>query len=787
MQVPHSQQSARTPESASSLTRDRPGHRRFSLRIALKNSPLTLAQIAQSVPVYQFLARSVSSETLYETIRNDINVLRASGNNITARGYDSRSTAYYLSDEGNIHIDIRGLNVSLLLPLLEFKESSAAEAFAHMGISKAISQGQASKIRTPMAFSVPRGRFVTTVASAIQSSRPISFIYRSLHDSEPSARRILPITLEIHRGYFYVRGFKLTQKTDSSVLKSFSPANTGHQSASVADIHLYKIDRMQKCTIKEEKIDLSPSDCERIISQQAEADSWFTPINVFFWAAPGTCLPLTNRSVHISKENVEQSKLADLCTPAEYGDIYFLEGISLDSLLEEVAFYGDQLQVLSPKPVVDEVVAHIQAAYNALKRSLDTSFHADDALSQPHMISSRPRTISSTSNNKSSPHAEADANFTYHNRTAHSSFSIDTSVSRRESYYSYLLNHGSATLGDLAAKFSVDMLTVRRELQDLFTTEIFIDGTPYSPYDLSMPEWEEGEPLNKNWVIEAVENPLSYASHHSDLTFTLAEVISVLAAIDSLLTVAAGEHRRSLLELRSRFTDAASSAGYERALWPPSDTKFTPHVITAVSQAIEERRELSIDYWALDSSGHAVCQKARLKPFTIDPQSNPLLAAVNADNELRTYRLDRISEAKILDATFPKTPIYEWQRTYRNRSRTMCGTSATLLCEPHARWIAEELPGVKMSADGKLRFSAANIHWIRTVLVRLGKSALLFTSPDIAKDLVPDLHALCKRYSISLHSARKAGDTREKLLERSTCAAVPTKKGYGYQWFLAKD
>lgn len=783
MQVPRSQQSARTPESAPPLTRDRPGHRRFSLRIALKNSPLTLAQIAQSVPVYQFLARSVSSETLYETIRNDINVLRASGNDITAQGDDSRSIAYYLSDEGSIHIDIRGLNVSLLLPLLEFKESSDAEAFAHMGISKAISQGQTPKIHTPMALSVPRGRFVTAVASAIQSSRPISFIYCSLHDREPSARRILPIALEIHRGYFYVRGFKLTQKTDSSAIESFSLANAAHKSASVAGTHLYKIDRMQKCTIEKEKIDVSPSDYEHIIFQQAKADSWFTPVNVFFWAAPGTCLPLINRAVHIPKENVEQSKLADLCTPAEYGDIYFLEGISLDSLLEEVAFYGEQLQVLSPKPVVDEIIAHIQAAYNALKRSIDTSSHADDSLSQPHIFSSTPHTISSTSNNKNSPNAEADANFTSRSRTAHSSLSIDTSVSRRESYYSYLLNHGSTTLGDLAAKFSVDMLTVRRELQDLFTTEIFIDGTPYSPYDLSMPEWEEGEPLNKNWVIEAVENPLSYEARHSDLTFTLAEVISVLAAIDSLLTIAAGEHKRSLLELRSRFTNAARSAGYERALWPHSGTKFTPRIITAVSQAIEERRELSIDYWVLDSSGHAVCQKARLKPFTIDPQSNPLLAAVNADNKLRTYRLDRISEAKILDATFPKTPIYEWQRTYRNRSRTICGTSATLLCEPHARWIAEELPGVKMSADGKLCFSAANIHWIRTVLVRLGQSALLFTSPDIAKDLVPDLHALCKRYSINLRSTKKAGDTRGKLLEHSKCAAAPTKKDIAINGF----
>lgn len=773
MHVPRLPHSAHTPESMPPLKRDRPGHRRFSLRMALKNSPLTLAQIAQNVPVYQFLAQSVSPEALNETIRNDINVLRASGNDITTREEGGNRTVYCLSDEGNIHVDIRGVHVSLLLPLLEFKENNVAEAFAHIGISKAISQGETPKIRTPMALSVPRGRFVTTVASAIQRSCPISFIYSSLHNPEPSERRILPVMLEIHRGSFYVRGLKLTQGADSAASRLDAPANdvlAGSAFANSADVCLYKIDRMQTCTIDKEKIAINPSYREHITFRRAEADSWFALVDIFFWTAPGSCLPLTKRAVHVPREDVEHSKLADLCTCAEYGDIYFLEGISLDSLLEEVAFYGNQLRVLSPAPVVADVISHIQAAYNALERSLCTSACADGTL-----FSSRTAATISTSEN-APMYAATDDSFASRGNSTRSSLSIDTSVSRRESYYSYLLSHGPTTLGDLAAKFSVDIRTVRRELQDLFTTEIFINDTPYTPYDLSMPEWEEGEPLDKNWIIEAVKNPLSSQVHDSDATFTLVEVISLLAAIDSLLTVATGDHERSLLELRSRFTDAARSAGYERALWSQPNTKFAPHVVAAVSQAIEDHRELSIDYWALDSSGNAVSHTARLKPFTIDPQINPLLAAMNADNKLRTYRLDRISEARILDTTFPKTPVYTWQRAYRNRCRTISGTSATLLCEPHARWIAEELPGVTMCANGELHFSAANVHWIRTVLVRLGDSAHSFTSPDIARDLVPALLSLCERYGVAPQTPREQGAMPEQFSEPAECANTLTKK-----------
>lgn len=784
--------------------------------MALRHSPLSLAEIVRDVPVYRYLGESLTVEAVKDTVRLDIATLRAGGELID---YRTRSKdgeyAYYLDDSSNIPVDTSGLNMGLLMPLLDFKGRSQTEVFAQIGVRKALEAGQSGAdaqrptARRPLLTTVPQGQFTPVVATAIQHGDLISMCYQSLNESAPSQRLIKPLALEVHGGEFYMRAIKYEMEGDEHRSRHIHPETP---------LRTYKVARMLSCDLVQADAapradgafvavseDFAPGEstsgecveknkCTLAVDAHGGGKaSLLAPITVVFAVRAGTCVPLVDRSepcewdgasqtvrplvatghakanlaeahhVEAHKALAKQSaaslpqpySLPESCpSPERYSSpvwrYYLLRDVNRLSFLEECGFYGRDLRVVAPVDYARDVQQRCEHAARIVS-----------APAQPH-----PTATNITADTTSTVHpVPQDATGGTSSRTTNSmpqmqsqaappTQAVDASVPRRESYFTYLLRHGPTTLKELATHFSLVPLMVRRELRDLFTTEIVVDGQPQALYDLVMPPWEEGQPIDDTWVIEARRNtawgddPGSYPV----ASFTLAEVISLLGAIDSLLAVAVGDHQRALLDMRAVFVQAARTSGYGDAIWEPPTARFAPAIANSIFAAIEQRNAIIISYWQAHPQGGATYRQEHIHPFAIDPAINPLLVAANERGELRTFRLDRISDVTPTDEYAKKMQVRTWSTSYRVTPKHFTGTPVQLVCSPGARWLREELPEARMEVDAEnhqlvISVTVHNLQWLRTLLVRLGADCIALQPESVCRQLAPALSAIAHTYS----------------------------------------
>lgn len=812
--------------------------------MALRHSPLSLTEIVDDVPVYRHLGENMAREAVKETVRADIATLRAGGDLIDYHRRESdHEYAYHLDDSATIKVDTSGLNLALLLPLLDFKGRSQPEVFAQIGVRRALEAGQRGAesdeitARRPLIATVPRGHFAPVVATAIQHHDLIAFSYQSLNQSQPSERLARPLALEVHGGEFYVRaipcdadtadvdngmastedmastkgtkgtaneadntaqntaGIENAASTDSPKQRSGEYASAQSEVnesevnksepdrsellGSEAQLRTYKVARMESCDVvpaaqshcrdcadqrsalaaevdSTEKTSAEKASMQK--SRSATAASWFASITVIFAVRPGTCAPLVARSERCAWDETDLP-IAEHCGTSTWQH-YCLRDVDPLAFLEECAFYGSDMRVLAPVKYAHDILRRLEhAARIVAPVAPSPPLPSPSSSSQPSSPASPTPALPTTP--AESAHARRSAPIVPTGK------SVDASVPRRESYFTYLLRHGPATLGELAEHFSLTPLTVRRELRDLFTTEIVIDGQPQAPYDLVMPPWEEGEAINTAWVIEAHGHGTAEKdSYYPTASFTFAEVIALLGAIDSLLAVAIGDHQRALLDMRTVFTQAAAESGYADAMWAPPTARFSPTIADAVFSAIERRNAVTICYWQAAADGTAGCQHIRVRPFAVDPGMNPLLVATGDDGIIRTFRLDRISAVLPTDEYSTKMVVRSWAQQYRRAPRHFTGTQIHLVCAPRARWVLEEIPESHIEADVDIgetgedtdthtgvgnqahviSLSVHNVQWLRTLLVRLGRDCYAVYPASIRAQLAPALTAIVQVY-----------------------------------------
>jgi proteasome accessory factor C len=216
------------------------------------------------------------------------------------------------------------------------------------------------------------------------------------------------------------------------------------------------------------------------------------------------------------------------------------------------------------------------------------------------------------------------------------------------------------------------------------------------------------------------------------------EAKALVAAIDLL-----GDHipEGSLASAREKIVDALGRDPATEGLQITTASGDDSEIAGVVSQAIAERRLLRLDYYKENEDEFTT---RRVEPYQLlNGQEGWYVHCFDLDRDAtRSFRLDRIREAEILDEAFEPRPgiepdVHGWPRT----GEVEASRAARVWISPErARWAREDRRVTEELSDGAV---VVDLHYagedwlVREILKEAGDAAVL--EPDDAREAV--LHA----------------------------------------------
>lgn len=153
-------------------------------------------------------------------------------------------------------------------------------------------------------------------------------------------------------------------------------------------------------------------------------------------------------------------------------------------------------------------------------------------------------------------------------------------------------------------------------------------------------------------------------------------------------------------------------------------------VRTTLLGAISATRQVEIDYYTLGRDDRST---RVVDPYQVvaDQGSFYLLAWCHRSDDVRVFRLDRISSLTVLDqAASPPRAGIQWDR-YRPGAEV---PRVTLELASEARWVADQYPSDDVEELGggvvRVTLGVANPAWLEQLLLSLGPNATLIEAPD---------------------------------------------------------
>ncbi|MDP9832385.1 helix-turn-helix transcriptional regulator [Trueperella abortisuis] len=298
----------------------------------------------------------------------------------------------------------------------------------------------------------------------------------------------------------------------------------------------------------------------------------------------------------------------------------------------------------------------------------------------------------------------------------------DLSLARKIAILTYL-GRGAPSLRDLAEHFRTTPARMRRELTELFLFEIWEGGYYEAPVDVEIPQDDDGE-------VRLNDDSTGMAP-----SLSLAEVLTLLALIDDLLSAVDAGTRLHLLRLRERIAAAMEGRGYGSALWP-APALNAREITDTLAIAMKKDRLVELVYLKAGPDLHVVENSATVLPAMIATGSRPRLVA-GKNGRLRTYRLDRIVSVRVLEAGFAKKARDEIVEAFESDGGFL-GEQVTIRCTAEGRWVTETLPVDSFRDLGdrlEIVLTVSSLAWLRTLLVRMGESVLGVEPEHVARQI----------------------------------------------------
>ena len=321
------------------------------------------------------------------------------------------------------------------------------------------------------------------------------------------------------------------------------------------------------------------------------------------------------------------------------------------------------------------------------------------------------------------------------NATKRAADTAATRLSRLLALVPWLSAHDGVTIDEAAAHFDVTPEQLQNDLWLLICT-----GRPGHMHGdlVDIQFWDEDGRIT---VVDAqtLDRPLRLSPD---------EAASLLVALRVLAQVPGPHDRVALAGATSKLEAAAGEAlAAADGVSVTVDTTRDPAVSAAVTRALADGRRLHLTYvGSLDERTEREVDPMRV--LTLDGRTY-LEAWCRRAEAVRTFRLDRIERAEVLDvaAEVPAdaAPVDLGAGALRPE-----GDPVTLELAPEVAWIAEEHPvdSVTDLGEGRLRvvMPVADERWLVRLLLRLGSSVTVLDRPDVVETVRAEARAALAAY-----------------------------------------
>ncbi len=172
----------------------------------------------------------------------------------------------------------------------------------------------------------------------------------------------------------------------------------------------------------------------------------------------------------------------------------------------------------------------------------------------------------------------------------------------------------------------------------------------------------------------------------------------------------------------------------------------------AITQAVREERLLEIEYWT-ESRGKIT--KRTIEPHMLMNSRDAwyLVAHCRRAGEQRTFRLDRIRGASVLDEHFERraeveaVPYQPWGSPAR--TETMAQSASVWCSHAIARWLAEEHPSAERFSDRSIlvEIPYASEEWLVKEITKHGGEAVLFEPVALRATVAEHAERVIERYA----------------------------------------
>jgi proteasome accessory factor C len=288
----------------------------------------------------------------------------------------------------------------------------------------------------------------------------------------------------------------------------------------------------------------------------------------------------------------------------------------------------------------------------------------------------------------------------------------------------WLLAHPGTHVADAAREFDVTEDQLRADVNLLWMC-----GLPgYGPGDLIDVEWHGDRVTLSN--AEEIGRPLRLTPEEA---FALIAALRVLS--DQPGIVDGGAVERALAKLEAAAGTAATADRVVAAPTPGADAQ----IVTTATNALARGQRLHLRYWvpARDEATERDVDPLRL--FTTDGIAYLKGWCYRVD-DLRTFRLDRVLEATMLDQP---VDVPESARQLAHDSDLLTPAPddrlITLSLDPAARWAADYYPveDVVERGDGGLviRLRVHDDAWVRRLALGLAGVAHVTDPPELAEQI----------------------------------------------------
>lgn len=273
----------------------------------------------------------------------------------------------------------------------------------------------------------------------------------------------------------------------------------------------------------------------------------------------------------------------------------------------------------------------------------------------------------------------------------------------------WVVEHPGARLDELAARFGATPAQLAADLETLGMVGVY----PYTPDALVEVTVEDGEV----WVhyAEWFERPLR---------LTAGEGLALVAAGRGLLGTPGADPQGALARGLAKLEAALRLRG--EAAIDVALGEDAPGVVALLRQAVQEHRQVEIEHYSLDRDELVV---RAVDPYAVTAEGGAwyLWGHDHLRGEERVFRVDRVREARLLDAGFDPPEPTEPAGPAAVYEARPGDPRVTLELAPRARWVVENHPheAVEVLDDGRVQvvLPVSGRRWLAGLLVRLGPDA----------------------------------------------------------------